>query len=225
MLTHGWFRERDGNCMGRYTIIADTSEKLIEMLQKELVPDIIQNENEIGLRSPEERSDVSLGLYLYDITESEEIKTRSTAVIKNDRILKPPVYLNLYYMLTAYARGDNRYRLSQEEKILGRVIQTFLDYPMIVYDREDQTTEEGEGRKNTETRRGQEIPMIQPRIIMQRLDSDERNKIWNFTNTSYRLSLFYKVSPVAIDSNIGSAFTRVREADFGVKALSEIYHR
>jgi len=194
--------------MGRYTIIADTSEKLIEMLQKELVPDIIQNENEIGLRSPEEHSDVSLGLYLYDITESEEIKTRSTAVIKNERIMKPPVYLNLYYMITAYARGDNRYRLSQEEKILGRVIQTFLDYPLIVYDRE-----------------GREIPLIQPRIIMQRLDSDERNKIWNFSNTSYRLSLFYKVSPVAIDSNIGSAFTRVREADFGVKELSEIYHR
>lgn len=211
--------------MGRYTIIADTSEKLMEMLQKELVPDIIQNENEIGLRSPEEHSDVSLGLYLYDITESEEIKTRSTAVIKNERILKPPIYLNLYYMITAYARGDNRYRLSQEEKILGRVIQTFLDYPLIVYDREGRTTEEGEGKKNLETRRGQEIPLIQPRIIMQRLDSDERNKIWNFTNTSYRLSLFYKVSPVAIDSNIGSAFTRVREADFGVKELSEIYHR
>ncbi len=205
--------------MGKYTIIADTSEKLIEMLQKELVPDIIQNENEIGLRSPEEHSDVSLGLYLYDITESEEIKSRSTAVIKNEKILKPPVYLNLYYMLTAYARGDNRYRMLQEEKILGRVIQTFLDHPLITYDSESLPAENGSSKTNHDTKRGQEVPAISPRIIMQRLDLDEKNKIWNFPNTSYRLSLFYKVSPVAIDSNIMNEFVRVRKTDFRVKDL------
>jgi len=205
--------------MGRYTVIADTSEKLIEMLQKELVPDVIQNENEIGLRSPEEHADVSLGIYLYDITESEEIKSRSTAVIKQDRICKPPIYLNLYYMLTAYARGDNRYRLSQEEKILGKVIQTFLDSPLIIYDSESLPAEKNGSKTDNDTKRGQDIPAIQPRIIMQRLDSDERNKIWNFPNTSYRLSLFYKVSPVAIDSNIRNEFVRVRETDFKFRDL------
>ncbi len=205
--------------MGRYTVIADISEKLIEMLQKELVPDIIQNENEIGLRSPEDHSDVSLGLYLYDIEESEEIKSRSTSVIKHDKISKPPIYLNLYYMLTAYARGDNRYRLLQEEKILGRVIQTFFDHPFIIYDGESLSAGKA-GSKTTHDVKGvQEIPAISPRIIMQRLDSDEKNKIWNFPNTSYRLSLFYKVSPVAIDSNIMNQFARVREADFRVKEL------
>lgn len=205
--------------MGRYTIIADTSEKLIEMLQKELVPDIIQNENEIGLRSPEDHADVSLGLYLYDITESEEIKACSTTVIKHDKISKPPIYLNLYYMLTAYARGDNRYKLSQEEKILGRVIQTFLDHPLITYGSEGLTPEEDSGKISGETKRAQEIPAISPRIIMQRLDADERSKIWSFPNTSYRLSLFYKVSPVAIDSNIMNEVVRVRKADFHVKDL------
>lgn len=205
--------------MGRYTVIADTSEKLIEMLQKELVPDIIQNENEIGLRSPDDHADVSLGLYLYDITESEEIKSRSTAVIKNDKIMKPPVYLNLYYMLTAYARGDNRYRMSQEEKILGRVIQTFLDHPLIIYDSESLKPEEGGSKTSHEIKRARETPAISPRIIMQRLDLDEKSKIWNFPNTNYRLSLFYKVSPVAIDSNIRNEFARVREPDFRVKDL------
>ncbi len=205
--------------MGRYTVIADTSEKLIEMLQKELVPDIIQNENEIGLRSPEDHADVSLGLYLYDITESEEIKARSTAVIKHDKISKPPIYLNLYYMLTAYARGDNRYKLPQEEKILGRVIQTFLDHPLILYGSEGLTQEKDSGKINSETKRAQETPAISPRIIMQRLDADERSKIWSFPNTSYRLSLFYKVSPVAIDSNIMDEVVRVRKADFHVKDL------
>jgi len=205
--------------MGKYTIIADTSEKLIEILRKELVPVIIQNENEIGLRSPEDHSDVSLGLFLYDITESEEIKSNSTAVIKHDRISRPPVYLNLYYMLTAYARGDNRYKLPQEEKILGRVIQTFLDHPLIIYDSEIVTMEKNGDRTDNNRKKVQDIPAIQPRIVMQRLDADERSKIWNFQNTSYRLSLFYKVSPVAIDSKIMHEFARVRERDFQVRDL------
>ena len=40
--------------MGKYTIIADTGQKLVELLQREMVPDVVKNVNEIGLRSPED---------------------------------------------------------------------------------------------------------------------------------------------------------------------------
>ena len=53
--------------MGRHTIIADTGKRLVEILQEALVPGLIQNAAEIGLRSPEDRGDVSLGLFLYDV--------------------------------------------------------------------------------------------------------------------------------------------------------------
>ena len=117
--------------MGKYTMIADVGERLTQVLQRELVPEVIPNPNEIGLRSPAEHGDVSLGLFLYDVRLSEEISQPGLAVIRNERIQKIPVYLPLYYMVTAYSSGDVKYRLAQEERILGKVIQTFHDYPVI----------------------------------------------------------------------------------------------
>ena len=116
--------------MGKYTIIADTGNCLVERLRGALVPDLIQNAGEIGPRSPEDRGDTVLGLFLYDIRPSEEVYQKR-AVVTNDRIAKPPVFLSLSYMITAYSQGDIQYRLPQDERILGRVIQYFHDNPFI----------------------------------------------------------------------------------------------
>ena len=77
--------------MGKYTIIADTGQKRVEVLQRELVPEVIKNVNEIGLRSPEEHGDVSLGLFLYDVKESEEVRQAGVAVVNRDKISRPPI--------------------------------------------------------------------------------------------------------------------------------------
>ncbi|MDE6516290.1 MAG: DUF4255 domain-containing protein [Acetatifactor sp.] len=185
--------------MGRYTIIADTGNCLVERLRGALVPDLIQNAGEIGLRSPEDRGDTSLGLFLYDIRPSEEVYQKR-AVVTNDRILKPPMLLSLSYMITAYSQGDIQYRLPQEERILGRVIQYFYDNPIIPLEEVDPQRTSG----------------TELHIQMLKLDPDEKSRIWSFPNTGNRLSLFYKVSPVAIDSEISRKVTRVTELDINV---------
>lgn len=186
--------------MGKYTIIADTGQKLIEILQREMVPDIIANPNEIGLRSPEEHGDVSLGLFLYDVRESEEIRQPGTAVVRNETIQRVPVYLSLYYMITAYSNGDVKYRMAQEERILGKVIQTFHDYPVIPL-----------GDVDAEKISGTDI-----HISMLRMSIDEKARIWNFPNVGNRLSLFYKVTPVTIDSGLSASITRVTDLDINI---------
>lgn len=185
--------------MGRYTIIADTGQRLVEILGKALVPELIQNVDEIGLRSPEDRNDVSLGLFLYDVRQSEEIFSKGNVVTKN-RMSKAPIFLSLYYMITAYSDGDVKYRLSHEERILGRVIQLFHDNPIIPLEDVDPEMTSG-----TELH----IQMLKP-------DSDEKSKIWSFPNIGNRLSLFYKVSPVAIDSGVSMEITRVTDLDINV---------
>lgn len=185
--------------MGRYTIIADTGNCLVERLRGVMVPDLIQNMGEIGLRSPEDRGDTSLGLFLYDIRPSEEIY-QNRAVVTNDRISRPPVFLSLSYMITAYAQGDVQYRLLQEERILGRVIQYFHDNPIIPLEEVDPQMTSG----------------TELHIQMLKLDVDEKSRIWNFPNVGNRLSLFYKVSPVAIDSEISRKVTRVTDLDINV---------
>lgn len=185
--------------MGKYTIIADTGNCLVERLRGVLVPDLIQNEAEIGLRSPEDRGDTALGLFLYDVRPSEEVYQKR-AVVTNDKISKPPMFLSLSYMITAYSQGDIQYRLPQEERILGRVIQYFYDNPVIPLEEVDAQMTSG-----TELH----IHMLKP-------DTDEKSRIWNFPNVGNRLSLFYKVSPVAIDSEIRKKVTRVTDLDINV---------
>ena len=53
-------------------------------------------------------------------------------------------------------------------------------------------------------------------IQMLNPDTDERSKLWSFPNMGNRLSLFYKVSPVAIDSMIGRDIARVKEVEVQV---------
>ncbi|MFG6367617.1 MAG: DUF4255 domain-containing protein [Lachnospiraceae bacterium] len=185
--------------MGNYTIIADTSAYLIELLQKALVPELISDVSEIGLRSPEEKGDIVLGVFLYDVRQSEEVFQQLRTVAK-ERISKPPLYLSICYMITAYGKGDAMYRLIQEEQILGRVIQIFYDNSIIPIERIDsQTTGDFDLH----------IQMMNP-------DIDEKSKIWSFPNVSNRLSLFYKVSPIAIDSAVSRKFSRVTEVDIHV---------
>ena len=57
--------------MGRYTVIADISEKIVSLLCDGMVPDLIPDKNGIGLCGPDEKGDFSVGIYLYDIEEAE----------------------------------------------------------------------------------------------------------------------------------------------------------
>ena len=190
--------------MGRYTMIADVGEKLVSILQRELVPAVLPNPNEVGLCSPDDHGDISLGLFLYDVKESEEVRQQGAAVIKKEKLMKPPIYLNLYYMITAYSGGDIRYKLTQEQRILGKVMQTFYDYPMIPLEEVDKDAVNG----------------MDLRIQMQKISIDEKSRIWNFPNVGNKLSLFYKVSPVAIESELTSDMTRVTDLDITVTNIT-----
>ena len=190
--------------MGRYTMIADVGEKLVSILQRELVPAVLPNPNEVGLCSPEDHGDISLGLFLYDVKESEEVRQQGAAVIKKEKLMKPPIYLNLYYMITAYSGGDIRYKLTQEQRILGKVMQTFYDYPMIPLEEVDKEAVNG----------------MDLRIQMQKISIDEKSRIWNSPNVGNKLSLFYKVSPVAIESELTSDMTRVTDLDITVTNIT-----
>lgn len=189
--------------MANYTVIADTGEKLVEMLQKQLVPGVLNHPNEIGLRSPEDRGDVSLGLFLYDVKESEEIRQQGNVLIR-DRVARAPLYLTLYYMVTAYSSGDVKFRLAQEQRILGRVLQVFHDHPVIPLAEVDKDRSSG----------------TDLHIQLLRMTVDEKSRIWNFPNVGSRLSLFYRVSPVTIDPALSDAVTRVTDVDINVETMT-----
>jgi hypothetical protein len=185
--------------MGRYTIIADTSQRLVDMLREALVPELIANPMEVGLRNPEDRKEITLGVYLYDIRTNDEIYQRGP-VVRNERISRAPMYLSLFYMITAYSKGEEKYRQVHEQQILGRVLQLFHDNSVIPLEAVDPQMTSG----------------TELHIKLQSLDADERAKIWSFHDVGNKLSLYYKVSPVAIDSLDSLPFTRVTDVDINV---------
>ena len=177
---------------------------MVSKLQKVLVPDLISGNDKIDVCSPAEHNDISLGLFLYDIMESEEIR-RSTMMVSgmSNKMVYPPIYLNLYYMLTPYFMGNVKYRSIGEQEALGRIIQYFHDYPIITYD-ELNSTDDG----------GTDL-----RIELLRLDMEQKQRIWTFPNEPYRTSLFYKISPVVIHSSRYRNITRVSDARINVNSV------
>lgn len=187
--------------MSDYTIIAKVSRKITERLQKLLVPGLIADASSICLCSPEEHKDVSLGIFLYDMRESEEVRHSGMVRTGADRKSGPPVYMELYYMITAYVSGDQRFGMIEEEKILGKIIQYFHDYPVIPFSKIMPDA--------------QAAPDL--RISMSPMDGEQKMKLWNFGGQPYRLSLFYRIAPVTIASARVQAVTRVTEVEVNVE--------
>lgn len=188
--------------MGSYTIISDIGNLMTGLLKSNMVPDIIVNADAIGLCSPAEKENVSLGLYLYDIKESDSVRVAGMQSVGIARQKFPPMYLELYYMLTAYSMSDSKFRASEEQRILGRAMQLFRDHPTIGLD----------------TLSFENNPAADAvKIELLAMDTADKMKLWNFPNMAYRLSLFYKVSPVPLESTRSVAMHRVTELEFLVE--------
>lgn len=184
----------------RYTAIAEAGNALVHLLKSQMVPETLQNPDHIGLCSPADKGDFEIGLHLYDVKESEEVRSHEMVTVDASRQKYPPAYLTLFYMVTAYSNGDVKYRSEEEQRLLGRVIQVFHDYSVL----------DGgllpAGGSETE-----------PVVEMLPLSLEEKMRIWSVPNTAYKTSLFYKVGPIAVDSTKAKEARRVTDVSFSVR--------
>lgn len=178
--------------MAGYTIIADVGNALVKILRENMVPDVISDAEAIGLCSPEDKGDFVLGLYLYDVRESEEVFDRGMKMVGDNKQQYPSKYLNLFYMLTAYSMSDVKFRSIEEHRILGRAIQVLMDNGNL------------DGELPPASRGNYPV-----RIEMIRLDNEEKMKLWNVPDVPYKLSLYYKVLPIEIESTKEKGIHRV----------------
>lgn len=185
--------------MSGFTVISDISNAMTKLLAKNMVPEVILNADAIGLASPADKADLSLGVYLYDVSESEDIRVNGMISSDIGRQKFPPSYLTLNYMITAYSISDIKFRASEEYRILGRAYQILKDSPIIKYADLDIAA-------NTD--------MADVRIELIKLAPEEKIKVWNFPNIPYKLSLFYRVTPVEISSTKSRSVSRVTDAAF-----------
>lgn len=200
--------------MSNFTVIEETGNAIVRLLRKELVPEIVSSSAGIGLASPADRGDLSLCVHLYDVSESEVYRVSGMIPDGADRQKYPPVHLTLSYLITAFSTSDVKYRSQEEQRILGRAAQALRDYPILNLDTMEFGTGGGED---------------QIRIEMTKLDADGKMKLWSFPNLPPRLSLFYHMGPVALDSEQTRNIRRVQEIEFQenvtVKPWAKLFRR
>lgn len=185
--------------MSDYAVIAETGNAIVQLLRKELVPDIISDSAGIGLASPADRGDMVLCVHLYDVSESDTYRVSGMISDGTDRQKFPPIYLTLSYLITAFSAGDVKFRSGEEQRILGKVAQVLRDYPTLNLN----TMEFGGGNEEDRIR-----------IEIMKADAEEKSKLWSFPNLAPKLSLFYRVGPVALESARTEKVKRVQEIEF-----------
>lgn len=191
--------------MGKYTVIAEVGTRLKDILAQGLVPELIQDENGVGLCSPAEKGDFVLGIHLYDIRENSDVRMQGM-IERGVKVQKfPSVFLSLYYMITAYSASDVKFRSIQEQRILGKSMQLLSDHMVIP------VKEVGAG-----------LGGMDLRIDLLDMTIEEKMKIWNDNSRPYRTSLFYRVAPVELESMKTKRITRVTEIDVTLQEREDV---
>lgn len=187
--------------MGDFTVISEVSNAILKTMRDNLCPELVQSPESIVITGPSDKNaDFQLGLYLYDIQEMREYRQTDYVRINRSQRMLPPKPLNLYYMLYINSRSQMTVNAENEQRILGRVMQILMDYPILP---EDGT-------------QGDDMGMT---ITFQTMSFEEKSKIWSVLSTPCQLAVYFSVAPVLLSSRKLSSFTRVVDARFTMEQL------
>lgn len=173
--------------MASYEVIADVSRTLLELLRANLIPEPLNKAELIGLCTPVEPGNFTLGINVYEVEEKKNMGGQGKINLKPGLQQDPPTPLMLYYMLTAYCKTELANRAVDEQRIIGKTLQVFSDHGKL-------TGERLQGSLKTNN----------SQLVVSRLNLtlDEKVKVWSLYNQPYRLSLYYAVGPVYLDSAV-----------------------
>jgi len=170
--------------MSAATAIGMVSESLRELLIGEMTLDLKVNVTILG---PDEGGgDQRVNLFLYKVEENPAFKNMDWQVKHDDpaRLVPPPLALNLFYLMTAYAQNDDRTGNTTAHEILGEAMRVFHENPIVPQDYLED---------------GLDDATEQIRIFQNTLDMDELSQVWSTFKQPFRLSVVYTVSVVQLD--------------------------
>ncbi len=187
--------------MAKYTIISDIGKGIISLLRDKLVPDAVDKSESIGICDPKERGGYIVGVHPYDIKEDTSGRGAEKATLPDGSIQDPPAMIELYYVISVCSKAEPEAKALDEAKIIGKIIQVFKDNPNIP-------------PRYMPNNAG--MPVENVPISMLPINMEEKVKVWTMFGESYKLSVFYIVGPVAIDSeNIHKPKKRVETIHLG----------
>lgn len=127
-----------------------------------------------------------VNLFLYKVQENPVLKNMDWQVKRGEpnQLVPPPLSLNLFYLMTAYAPNDPQTGNSSAHEILGEGMRVF--YENAIVPQAYLTPDLQDARE-------------QIKIMLNSLDLEELSQVWNTFSEPFRLSVPYEVSVVQLD--------------------------
>ena len=171
--------------MSASTAIGMVSESLRHLLvtKMTLTPPVA-----VTVLAPDETGgDRRVNLFLYRILENSTLKNLDWHVKPGDvtRITPPPLSLNLYYLLTAYAQNDTLTGNATAHEMLGEAMRVFHEHAVVPTDTLVQ---------------GLRGASEQIKIMLNPLEPDELGRLWSTFSQPFRLSVRYEISVVQLEA-------------------------
>ncbi|MDH3974189.1 MAG: DUF4255 domain-containing protein [Deltaproteobacteria bacterium] len=170
--------------MSASTAIGMVSESLRNLLSGKMV---VTSTPDVTILAPDEKGkEKRINLFLYKVQENQTLKNMDWQVKRDDttRLVPPPLSLNLFYLMTAYAKSDQQTGSSTAHEILGDAMRVFYENPVI---HEDYLADGLKGARE------------QVKIMLNSLDLEELSNVWGTFSVPFRLSVAYEVSVVQLD--------------------------
>lgn len=183
--------------MSAPTAVGRVSESLRNLLLGEmsLTPEV-----PVTLLAPDEQGGQRrVNLFLYKVHENPYLRNQDWQLSPDDptRIVPPPLSLNLYYLLTPYAKNQQDLGNATLHEILGEAMRVFYEHAIVP----DEFLAGGlDGARE------------QIKIVQNGLDMEELSQVWSTFSEPFRLSVLYEVSVVQLDQSTDRPLPpRVRE--------------
>lgn len=164
------------------TAIGKVSESLRKLLKANLDASI-----KVTVNSPADGSTSTkrANLFLYRVAENPFLNNRDWLPRRSapNQLSYPPLTLNLFYLLTAYAPLDAQTGMADAHGILGEAMRVLYENAIIPQANLDGDLMEG-----------------QVKVTLLPLDLEQLSKIWTALTKEYRLSAAYEVTYLEIES-------------------------
>lgn len=141
----------------------------------------------VGLGTPGTQENLELVIFLYDIRRNWAMQSALMQREDVELLRCPSVYYELYYMLVPCPKGDEKYRMTEEIRMLDVLLQGLTDRSYLYEDLKEI-----------------ELELLEP-------DIEDKIKIWNGINQPFRTALYVRLSPVEIFSGRTKRIKRVTD--------------
>lgn len=174
--------------MSRDETLPDVSSTLLRLLNDALTPGTVT-------LAPPKNATSRLTLFLYKVLENPYLKNEDRRIRQaaDGSLLEepPPLFVDLYYLLTAHALTAQPDEPIKAQRALSRAMRVLYDNGILAGSAIQTTSTADSGLTSADTLR----------ITLNPISMEDMTRIWSvFPDTQYELSVTYLVTPVPIQS-------------------------